>query len=52
MFGFVPWLMASPHLWAILKGTEVHRPDEFMGIPRAYWTWGGLGAILLGIVFS
>lgn len=52
MFGFVPWLMASPHLWAILKGTEVHRPDELMGIPRAYWTWGGLGAILLGIIFS
>ena len=52
MFGFIPWLMAGPHLWAILKNTEVYRPDEVMGIPKAYWTWGGLGAILLGIVFS
>lgn len=52
MFGFVPWLMAGPHLWAILKGTEVYRSDEVMGIPKAYWTWGGVAAILLGIVFS
>ena len=52
MFGFVPWLMAGPHLWATLKGNAVERPDEVMGIPRSYWTWGGLGAILLGIVFS
>lgn len=52
MFGFIPWLMAGPHLWAIVKDREVRRPDEVMGIPKAYWTWGGLGAILLGIVFS
>jgi hypothetical protein len=52
MFGFVPWLMAGPHLWAVLKDTAVYRPNEVMGIPKAYWTWGGLGAILLGIVFS
>ena len=52
MFGFIPWLMAGPHLWAILKDREVQRPEELMGIPKAYWTWGGLGAILLGIVFS
>jgi hypothetical protein len=52
MFGFIPWLMAGPHLWSILRDTAVYRPNEVMGIPRAYWTWGGLGAILLGIVFS
>lgn len=52
MFGFIPWLMAGPHLWAILKDREPNRPDEVMGIPKAYWTWGGLAAILLGIVFS
>jgi len=52
MFGFIPWLMAGPHLWAILKDREEYRPDEIMGIPKAYWTWGGLGAVLLGILFS
>jgi len=52
MFGFIPWLMAGPHLWAILKDAEVCRPDEVIGIPKAYWVWGGLGAIFLGIVFS
>jgi hypothetical protein len=52
MFGFIPWLMAGPHLWEILKDRPVYRPDEIMGIPKAYWTWGGLGAVLLGIIFS
>jgi hypothetical protein len=52
MFGFIPWLMAGPHLWAILKDRAVYRSDELMGIPKAYWTWGGLGAVLLGILFS
>jgi hypothetical protein len=52
MFGFIPWLMAGPHLWAILKDPTAQRPDEVMGIPKAYWKWGGLGAILLGIIFS
>ena len=52
MFGFIPWLMAGPHLWAILKKGAVPRPDEIIGIPKAYWGWGGLGAILLGILFD
>lgn len=52
MFGFIPWLMAGPHLWSVLKDRAVHRPDEVMGIPKAYWTWGGLGAFLLGILFN
>jgi hypothetical protein len=52
MFGFIPWLMAGPHLWAILRDRAVLRPDEVMGIPKSYWAWGGLGAILLGIVFN
>ncbi|MEA3278759.1 MAG: hypothetical protein U9Q81_26360 [Pseudomonadota bacterium] len=52
MFGFIPWIMAGPHLWVILRNPANSRPQEVMGIPNAYWTWGGLGAILLGIVFS
>jgi hypothetical protein len=52
VFGFIPWLMAGPHLWAVLKDPAQTRPDEVVGIPRAYWVWGGLGAILLGIVFN
>lgn len=52
VFGFIPWLMASPHLWAVLKDPAQTRADEVIGIPRAYWIWGGLGAILLGIVFN
>ena len=52
MFGFIPWLMAGPHLWAILKDKPLYRPDEVMGVPKAYWIWGGLGAILLGLIFS
>lgn len=52
MFGFIPWLMAGPHLWQILQDPSQSQPDEVMGIPKAYWTWGGLGAILLGILFN
>ena len=52
MFGFIPWFMAGPHLWAVLHDQSASKPDEIMGIPKAYWTWGGLGAILLGILFS
>lgn len=52
MFGFIPWLMAGPHLWAILRDAATYRPDEVIGVPKAYWTWGGLGAIVLGIIFS
>jgi len=52
MFGFIPWLMAGPHLWQILQDPAQARPDEIMGIPRPYWAWGGLGAVLLGIIFS
>ena len=52
MFGFIPWLMAGPHLWAILQDPSRSRPDELMGIPKAYWTWGGLAAILLGVIFG
>jgi hypothetical protein len=52
MFGFVPWLMAGPHLWEVLKDSTACRPDELMGIPKDYWKWGGLGAIVLGILFS
>jgi hypothetical protein len=52
MFGFIPWLMAGPHLWEILRDPQKSRQDEIMGIPKPYWAWGGLGAVLLGIVFS
>lgn len=52
LFAFIPWLMAGAHLWHILQDPGAERPDEIMGIPRAYWSWGGLGAILLGILFN
>ncbi len=52
VFGFIPWLMAGPHLWQVLRDPTASRPDEIIGIPRAYWAWGGLGAVLLGLVFS
>jgi hypothetical protein len=50
--GFIPCVMAGPHLWAVVKDPAQTRPDEVIGIPRAYWVWGGLGAVLLGIVFN
>lgn len=52
MFAFIPWLMAGPHLWKILQDPSQSQPDEIMGIPKTYWAWGGLGAILLGILFN
>lgn len=52
MFAFIPWLMAGPHLWRILRDPSLAQPDEIMGIPKAYWAWGGLGAILLGLLFN
>ena len=52
MFGFIPWFLAGPHLWEILKDPSRIRADEIIGIPRDYWLWGGLGAVLLGILFN
>jgi len=52
MFGFIPWFLAGPHLWEVLKDPSVIRSDEIIGIPRDYWYWGGIGAVLLGILFS
>jgi hypothetical protein len=51
-FAFIPWLMAGPHLWRILRDPTQIKADEVMGIPRPYWLWGGLGALLLGILFN
>ena len=51
-FGFIPWFLAGPHLWTILRDPSRSRPDEIIGIPKAYWFWGGLGAILLGVIFN
>ncbi len=52
VFGFIPWLMAPPHLWRVLKDPSATKADELIGIPRSYWAWGGAGAILLGIFFN
>ncbi|EGV16127.1 hypothetical protein ThimaDRAFT_4621 [Thiocapsa marina 5811] len=51
-FGFLPWFLAGPHLYEILKDPSRSRPDEIIGIPRSYWKWGGIGAILLGVAFD
>jgi hypothetical protein len=52
MFGFLPWFLAGPHLYQIVRDPSRSQPDELIGIPLAYWKWGGLGAILLGILFN
>ncbi len=52
MFGFIPWFMAGPHLSEILADPARTKPDEIIGIPKDYWFWGGIGAILLGLVFN
>lgn len=52
LFGFLPWFLAGPHLSAILKDPLCSRPGEIIGIPKAYWYWGGIGSVLLGLVFS
>ncbi len=51
-FGFIPWFLSGPHLWSILQDPSRSNPDELVGIPRGYWKWGGLGAILLGFIFD
>jgi hypothetical protein len=51
-FGFIPWFLAGPHLWGILKDTSRIKPGEVVGIPLGYWKWGGLAAVLLGILFD
>jgi hypothetical protein len=52
IFGFLPWLLAGPHLSAIVRRPTLSRPGEIIGIPRAYWFWGGIGSVLLGLVFN
>lgn len=52
MFGFIPWLMAGPHLWKISRDASKSLPNEIIGIPKPYWYWGGIGAVLLGVLFS
>jgi hypothetical protein len=51
-FGFIPWFLAGPHLWGILKDPSRIRASEPAGIPIGYWKWGGLAAVLLGLLFD
>jgi hypothetical protein len=51
-FGFLPWFLAGPHLHAILRDPSRSEPNEIIGIPLAYWKWGGIGSILLGMIFN
>ncbi|MBK1646035.1 hypothetical protein CKO25_15530 [Thiocapsa imhoffii] len=51
-FGFLPWFLAGPHLYEIIRDPSRTRPDELIGIPRAYWKWGGIAAVLLGLLFN
>lgn len=51
-FGFVPWFLSGPHLYAILQDPSQSRPDEIIGIPRGYWKWGGIGSVVSGLFFS
>lgn len=51
-FGFVPWLVAGPHLAALLKDSAAARPNTLIGIRRAYWLWGSAAALLIGIVLE
>lgn len=52
MFGFIPWFLSGPHLWSILQDPGRSKPDEVVGIPIAYWKWGSIGAVLLGLLFD
>lgn len=52
LFGFLPWFLSGPHLWAVLRDPSMTRPDEIIGIPKAYWFWGGIGTVLLGLIFN
>lgn len=49
-FGFIPWFLAGPHLWGILKDPSRIKPGEVAGVPVGYWKWGGLAAVLLGVL--
>lgn len=51
-FGFIPWFLAGPHLWGILKDPSRIKPGEVAGIPVGYWKWGGLASVLLGLLFG
>ncbi|MEA1049101.1 hypothetical protein U5801_04655 [Lamprobacter modestohalophilus] len=51
-FGFIPWFLAGPHLWGIMQEPSRIKPGEVAGIPLGYWKWGGLAAVLLGILFD
>lgn len=50
VFGFIPWFLSGPHLWMVLYHPQSAKPDEIAGIPKAYWKWGGLAALVLGIL--
>ncbi len=50
--GLAPWLKAWPHLKAVLEDPASSRPGRLIGIPKAYWLWGGGLALLLGIVMT
>lgn len=50
VFGFIPWFLSGPHLWMVLYHPGSISPDEIAGIPKAYWKWGGLAAVVLGVL--
>jgi hypothetical protein len=52
VFGFIPWLMAGLHLRRLLGDPGSVRADELICISKVHWLWGGLSALLLGLLFG
>ncbi len=52
VFAGIPWLFAGIHLSQVADDPSITTDDEFVGLPKKVWGWGGVAAFIMGIAFN
>ena len=48
----LPWIVAGIHLNEIVKDPDIAKDNEFVGFPYGFWIWGGLLAVIVGLIID
>lgn len=48
----LPWIVAGIHLNEIVKDPAIAKPNEFVGFPYRFWIWGGVLAVVVGVIIE
>jgi len=48
----LPWIVAGIHLNEIVKDPAIAKDNEFVGFPYGFWIWGGVLAVIVGLIMG